>query len=133
MIPEIKQRLGMDRFNQAIWQQDGAKPHQAHIVMDWLDQVFGDRMLALKARQGMFWAPASPDKNPCDVYLWGHMKELVYKPMPINMPDLKRKITQVFNSISKETVRKAVLNMKSRAQKLVVEGGRGFEGKNIRM
>ena len=67
MIPEIKQRLGMDRFNQAIWQQDGAKPHQAHIVMDWLDQVFGDRMLALKARQGMFWAPASPDKNPCEV------------------------------------------------------------------
>ena len=133
VIPEIKQRLGMDRFNQAIWQQDGAKPHQAHIVMDWLDQVFGDRMLALKARQGMFWAPASPDMNPCDFFLWGHMKELVYRPMPANMLDLKRKITEVFNSISEETVRKAVFNMMSRAQKLVVEGGKGFEGKNIRI
>ena len=61
------------------------------------------------------------------------MKELVYKPMPVNMLDLKRKITQVFNSISEETIRKAVLNMKSRAQKPVVEGGRGFEGKNIRI
>ena len=61
------------------------------------------------------------------------MKELVYKPMPVNMLDLKRKITQVFNSISEETVRKAVFNMKSWAQKLVVEGGRGFEGKKIRI
>ena len=133
VIPMIKQRLGMDRFRQAIWQQDGAKPHQANIVMDWLDKIFGDRMLALKARQGMFWSPASPDMNPCDFCLWGLMKASVYKPMPTSMENLKQKITDVFNSIPEETVRKAVMNMKPRAQKLVMEEGKGFEGKNIRI
>ena len=129
VILMIKQRLVMERFNQAIWQQDGAKPHQTNIVMDWLDRVFGDRMLALKARQGMFWSPASPDMNPCDFYLWGLIKALVYGTMPTNIENLKQKITDVFHSIPEETVRKAVRNMKPRAQKLAIEEGKVFEGK----
>ena len=101
--------------------------------MDWLYSVFGDRMLALKARQGMFWAPSSPDMNPCDFFLWGYMKEQVYKPMPVSMNALKNKITEVFNNIPEKTVRKAVLSMKSRGQKLVMEEGKGFEEKKIRI
>ena len=97
--------------------------------MDWLYSVFGDRMLALKARQGMFWAPSSPDMNPCDFFLWGYMKEQVYKPMPVSMNALKNKI----NNIPEETVMKAVLSMKSMGQKLVLEEGKGFEGKKIRI
>ena len=90
-------------------------------------------MLALKARQGMFWAPSSPDMNPCIFFLWGHMKEQVYKPMPVSTNALKNKITEVFNNIPEETVRKAVLSMKSMGQKLVLEEGKGFEGKKIRI
>ena len=108
-IPMIKQKLRQDKFSQAIWQQDGAKPHQAHIVMDWLDKVFDKRMLALKARQGFFWSPASPDMNPCDFFLWGFMKDHVYHPMPATTMELKQKITDMFLSIPEETVKKAVL------------------------
>jgi hypothetical protein len=50
--PLIKRKLGLEKFNQAIWQQYGAEPHQAHI--DWLEGIFGSIMLALKARQGYF-------------------------------------------------------------------------------
>ena len=80
----MKERFGLEIFYEKILQQDGAKPHPANNVMDWLDQIFGKRMLALKSRQGHFWAPSSPDMNPCDFYLWGDMKEKVYKPMPTN-------------------------------------------------
>ena len=131
VIPEIKRKLGMERFGQAIWQQDGAKAHQAHIVMDWLDGIFGDRMLALKARQGYFLSPSSPDMNPCNSFLWRIMKERVYKPMPVTMKDLRQKINVVFNDISEDMVKKAVMIMKSRASKLVAVEGRGFEGKRI--
>ena len=86
-------------------------------------------MLALKARQGMFWSPESPDMNPCDFYLWGLIKALVYGTMPTNIENLKQKITDVFHSIPEETVRKAVRNMKPRAQKLAIEEGKVFEGK----
>ena len=47
--------------------------------------------------------------------------------------DLKQKITEVFHSIPEETVRKAVMDMKTRAQKLVMKEGLGFEGKIIRI
>ena len=45
----MKERLGLEEFNLTIWQQDGAKPHQVNIV-DYLDGIFGKRMLALKSR-----------------------------------------------------------------------------------
>ena len=49
------------------------------------------------------------------------------------MKDLKQKITEVFISIPKEPVRKAVINMKTSAQKLVIEESKGFEGMKIRI
>ena len=101
--------------------------------MEWLDGIFGDRMLALKARQGYFWSPSSPDMNPCDFFLWGVLKDKVYQPMPVTMNDLKQKIEEVFNDIPKETVKKAVVSMRSRAAKLVAVEGKGFEGKRIRI
>ena len=57
-----------------MWQQDGAGPHQANMVMDWLDSVFASRMLALKSRRGDSWAPSSPDMNPLDFFLWGYRR-----------------------------------------------------------
>ena len=61
------------------------------------------------------------------------MKDLVYKPMPATMTDLKQKITEVFHSIPEETVRKAMMDVKPMAQKLVMKEGLGFERKRIRI
>jgi hypothetical protein len=33
-------------------QQDGVKPHQAKIVMKWLDTIIQDRRLAIKCLKG---------------------------------------------------------------------------------
>ena len=85
-----KRTLGQDLFNQTIWQQDGAKPHQANMVMDWLDSMFKERMLAKRTRRGNSWAPSSPDINLCESFLWGYLKEAVYKPLPVSLEDLKK-------------------------------------------
>ena len=34
VFPLMMRELGMEAFNSTIWQQDGAKPRQANIVMD---------------------------------------------------------------------------------------------------
>ena len=83
-------------------------------------------MLALKAIRDESWAPSSPDLNPCDFFLWGYMKELVYKPLPTSLHQLKEKITLTFRN-------RAVYGMKKRAKKLVKTGGQVFEGKQIRI
>ena len=30
------------------------------------------------------WPPQSPDLNPCDFYLWGYLKSVVYNQLPKN-------------------------------------------------
>ena len=36
----LKEILGLEKFNEKIWHQDGAKTSQADIVMDCLDQIY---------------------------------------------------------------------------------------------
>ena len=60
------------KFQRLIWQQDGEPGHTANPVMDYLDGIFGDRMLALKE-----WAPHSPDLNPCD-FICGDISNLLF-------------------------------------------------------
>ena len=90
-------------------------------------------MLALKARRCDSWAPLSQDLNPCYFFLWGYMKELVSKPLPTSLHQLKEKITLTFRNIPEPMVQKAVYGMKKRAKKLVKTGGQVFEGKQIRI
>ena len=69
VFPDMKQKLGQVEFNSTIWQQDGAKCHQANSVMDYLDRVFGSNMLALKSRQGQPWAPSNLYMSACAFWL----------------------------------------------------------------
>ena len=72
VFPTMKETLGMTKFRRMVWQQDGAKPHQAEMIMEWLDSIFQERMLPIKSLRGDSWAPSSPDLNPCDFFLWGY-------------------------------------------------------------
>ena len=98
--------------------------------MQWLDILFAERMLALKSLRGDWWAPSSPDMNPADFFLWGYLKEKAYSPPPTTIPALKRKIKAEFNKIPELMVRTAVRSMKKRANLMVLEGGKQFEGVN---
>jgi hypothetical protein len=58
-----------------------------NMVMDYLDRVFQDMMLVLKARMADSQAPSSPVMNPCDldffVFLgWGLPEGVVEKAPP---------------------------------------------------
>ncbi|GFV32619.1 uncharacterized protein TNCV_441111 [Trichonephila clavipes] len=46
------------------------------------------------------WPPRSPDLNPCDFWLWGYLKKLVYRGRLITLADLKDSITLHVRSIS---------------------------------
>ena len=48
------------------WQQDGAPPHYARTVRNYLGEVFNKRWIS---RGGPIeWTPRSPDLNPLDFY-----------------------------------------------------------------
>lgn len=72
------------------YQQDGASPHYAVQVRAYLDQVFPNKWIG---RRGTIeWPPRSPDLTPMDYFLWGHLKNVVYKSRPASIEDLKSRI-----------------------------------------
>ena len=73
-------------------------------------------------------SPVSPNKNPCDVFMWGVIKDRFYNPMPATMNELKEGNKDVFNTIPEENVRKACDKHEGENKEASNEEGRGFEG-----
>lgn len=103
------------------FQQDGAPPHYSLAVRNYLDDTFGRRWIG---RAGpLAWPARSPDLTPCDFWLWGMVKERVYATRPIDINDLKERITTVVRSIPKEMCERAMASMVKRLHKCIENEG----------
>lgn len=90
--------------NEQVWlQQDGAPPHYALLVRQYLDQTFPGRWIG--RRGAMEWPPRSPDLTPLDFFFWGYLKDRVYVQKPDNLADLEAKIRQEIRNIGPEILR----------------------------
>jgi hypothetical protein len=62
--------------------QDGARPHTANVVSDFLPVTFDSHVISNEFPDrftcGQKWPLKSPDLNPCDYYLWGFLKEKIF-------------------------------------------------------
>jgi transposase len=109
-----------------IWfQQDGAPPHYATAVRNWLNVQFPDRWIG--RRGAVEWPARSPDLNPCDFYLWGHLKALVYSEKVRDLNHLKERITDCCHEITEKTLNDVTRNWCERLQLCFDIGGEHFE------
>ena len=97
-IPEVRK---LKKVRSIIFQQDGAPPHFTTHVRQFLNQQFSNRWIGRGSP--VRWAPRSLDLAPLDLFLWGHVKNQVYKTPAKNMSDLKERIIDEIKSISKVT------------------------------
>ena len=108
-----------------IFQQDGAPPHFAIPVRQYLNQKLGNRWIG---RGGpVAWPPRSPDLTPCDFFLWGYIKDRVFSNLPSTISELKTRIRAVISSITEETLQKVVENTEFRMRLLLRQNGAHFE------
>lgn len=109
---------------QDMWfQHDGAPPHNALRVRNLLDRRYPGRWIG---RGGpVAWPPRSPDLNPLDFFLWGHLKGKVYNGVDINSPEeLQRRIAAALRTVTPDMVERAVSSLIRRAQLCIqMEGG----------
>ena len=56
-------QLDTANYKKHYFQQDGATPHTAKKVQDWLKTKFSDKFV-----DKTMWPPRSPDLNPCDFF-----------------------------------------------------------------
>jgi hypothetical protein len=77
----------------------------------------------------ILWLPRSPDLNPCDFFVWGHMKQLVYA-TPVNtIEELELRVQNAAQEIrqTRGILNRVRLSWARRAEACIANGGRHFE------
>ena len=78
----------------------GAPPHWGLCVRDFLNEVFPNRWIG---RDGPTpWPARSPDITPLDFFLWGYVKDNVYRTPICDLQTLKTRIKEAIASVTFE-------------------------------
>jgi len=107
------------------FQQDGAAPHTANVVLNWLTETFGENLISLKTDTK--WPPHSPDLSPLDFFLWGYLKDKVYSPKPTTVFEMKHAIRREMKKISADTCHNVINSFRRRLQLVVQKRGGHLE------
>ena len=74
------------------------------------------------------WPPRSPDLTPCDFFIWGYVKGLVYlPPLPTNVVELKQRISSALETVTEDTLQRVWDELGYRLDLCRVAGGAYIE------
>lgn len=114
-VPNAQGHQSVEGF---YYMQDGALPHRTSAVFEYLDEHFPGRVIGLGYKdrygEGYDWPPYSPDLNPLDFWLWGYLKDEVYKRSPKTIEEMKTTVQNVIAKIGENTRRSVLLNWRNR-------------------
>ncbi|XP_063994344.1 uncharacterized protein LOC135171649 [Diachasmimorpha longicaudata] len=121
-LPVLLEHVHFDRRLRMWFQQDGAPPHFALCVRNYLNVLFPRRWIG---RGGaVIWPPRSPDLTPLDFSLWRYIKDVVYKNRPTTAEDMKTRIRGAIANIPQQALRNVVQSFRRRLELcLEVNGG----------
>ena len=122
VIPTMKTM----RYRHHYFQQDGAPPHWALNVRQLLNDNIPGRWIG---RSGTIaWPPRSPDLTVNDFWLWGYLRDQVYRePRPQTLQELATKCENVLDNIDHQTVQNSFVNFLKRCELCVDHEGSHIE------
>ncbi|KAJ4428626.1 hypothetical protein ANN_24671 [Periplaneta americana] len=126
-IPRVLEDTPLINRQHIHFLHDGAPAHFSRMARRYLDRRFPDRWIG---RGGpIAWPPCSPDLNPLDFYLWGHLKSLVYSSPVPDLESLRNRIVACSEDIRNtpgvwDRVRRS---MRHRCEVCIEAGGGHFE------
>lgn len=106
------------------FQQDSATCHTSRESLKNIKKTFKNRVISKD-----LWPPRSPDLTPLDYFLFGYLKNKIFKNLPHTMDDLKQSIVEVISNINmdKSMLEKIFRNMIKRVDLCKKESGKHFE------
>lgn len=124
-LPVLLEEVDL-RTRRTMWfQQDGAPPHYARAVRQHLDELFPAQWIG---RGGpIVWPPRSPDLTSPDFFLWGYLKDVVFRDPPTTRENMMVRITNACREISPNTLRACVENFAKRIRLCRDHQGHNFE------
>lgn len=109
------------------FQHDGAPAHFSMLARQYLTEHFPNRWIG---RGGpVHWPARSPDLNPLDFFLWGHIKSLVYETRINTEEELIAKVLAACTQIQTMPgiFQRVRTSMNRRAQLCLEQNGKHFE------
>jgi len=111
-LQELMEDINLQTLRGMWFQYDGAPAHCAGIVRDYLNERFSQRWIG---RNGFIrWPPTSPNLTPCDYFLWGYVKGIVFATEPTTPDDMQNRIRNAMALILEEMLRRTTLSLQRR-------------------
>lgn len=113
-----------------IWyQQDGAPCHSTRDVRQYLQNLFNGRVIDRYSE--LCWPARSPDLTPLDYFLWGYLKDKVYRQRPFeNVDHLERIIRETIQGITPAVIRNVLREFSTRTATCMERDG-GYVEANV--
>lgn len=128
-LPELLEDLPLNLRRNTFFMHDGAPPHFARAVREYLGEQFGGRWIGRGQEAPIQWPPRSPDLNPCDFFIWGELKRQVYEVQINNIEQLWNRIQNAVNALREndDVLRRVHFNFLRRIDLCINEGGGHIE------
>jgi len=111
--------------SEVFYQQDVATPHYHRDVRAFLDENLQGHWIG---RRGTFeFPPCSPDLTPLDFYLWGTLKDVVYRKKPATVGDLHTEIRATCAAIPINTLTEVAQSNARHCNRCLAANGNHFE------
>ena len=96
--------------------------HNSRFYTEFWSLRFQSRIIS--RRSSVPWPAQSPDLNPLDFWLWGHLASKIFKINPRTVPDLIAAVDTACTEIPTSVVAKSTKNIRKRMSKcLDISGG----------
>ncbi len=122
-LPKAQQ---LPNFHSLVFMQDGAPPHWATAVRNWLSDTLPGRWMG-RGSPNLPWPANSPDLTPCDFFLWGYLKSRVYRTQPEDLQQLKARITHEFQQLPMDFVQRSIDSYEHRLYRCIEVNGAHVE------
>ena len=96
-LHEILEEVPVDIRLSTRFMHDGSPPRFSRVARQFLNQHFANKWIG--RGDPIAWAARSPDLNPLDFHLLGHLKSIVYATSIEHAEILRNRIEQVFRQI----------------------------------
>jgi len=128
-LPELLENVPLNLRQEMIFMHDGAPPHFARAVREYLTEQFADRWIGRGEEAPIQWPPRSPDLNPCDFFLWGALKTKIYEVQINSAEQLWNRIQNAVNALqeNEDVLRRVHFNFLRRIELCINERGGHIE------
>ena len=121
-LPAIR---ALYEISEIFYQQDGAPPHCHRHVRAFLGENLRGHWIG---RRGTFeFPPLSPDLTPLDSYVWGTLKDIVYRKKPATPGDLRAEIRAACAAFPINTLTEFAQSTARRCNGCLAANGNHFE------